>query len=62
MMTVKTKMMRPTTRLDGDRPGVGSRVGPDGDLELMTRAEVDVLIARALNEAVKQVRPIRTLH
>jgi hypothetical protein len=56
-MTATTKTMHPTQQSDSP---LTFRIGPDGELELMTEAEVDVLVARVLNEAVKQVRPIRT--
>ena len=56
---MKTKMTRPTW-LEIDQID-GFRVGKAGEVELMTRPEVDAVIACALNEAVKQVRPIRGL-
>jgi hypothetical protein len=53
---IKSKMMQ-----QSDQPA-GFRIKPDGELELMTDAEVHAAVARALNDALKQFRPIAMLH
>ena len=49
-MTVKTKIMRPA-RPESDQPA-GFRIGPDGNVEVLTTAEADALIRRAIYEAM----------
>jgi hypothetical protein len=62
-MTARKKIV-PQTRLSDEVPGF--RIGPNGEVEVLTKAEVDALIARTLREAIEAGLPIRrfeqTLH
>jgi hypothetical protein len=62
-MTAKKKMM-PQTWLEGEQPA-GFRIGPNGEVELMTQAEADAVLKRAFQEAMHSAgwpRLGRTLH
>ena len=64
-MTVKTKIMRPA-RPESDQPA-GFRISPDGSVEVLTTAEADALIRRAIYEGMIRAgfrirRPERLLH
>jgi hypothetical protein len=45
----------------GDRLA-GFRIGPDGDVELLTEAEVNAMINRVIREACKALLVKRRLH
>lgn len=45
----------------GDRLA-GFRIGPDGDVELLTEAEVNAMINRVIREACKGLLVKRRLH
>jgi hypothetical protein len=52
------------TWVEGNQPG-GFRIGPGGEVELLTDAEVDALVKRAIREAMYSAgwpRCERTLH
>jgi hypothetical protein len=62
-MTAKKKMM-PQTWLEGEE-SVGFRIGADGEIEMMTRAETEAVVERAIREAMYRAgwpRFARTLH
>jgi hypothetical protein len=62
-MTAKKKMMPPTWL--EDEQSVGFRIGADGEIELMTRAETEAVVERAIREGMYRAgwpRPNRTLH
>jgi hypothetical protein len=61
MMTRK-KIVRPMEL--SDQP-VGFRIGADGEIEMMTQAETEAVVRRAIREAMYRAgwpRPNRTLH
>jgi hypothetical protein len=54
------------TLFESDKPA-GFRIGPGGDVEVLTEAEADAVIDRVIREAMDQaIRPMgsrqRTLH
>jgi hypothetical protein len=60
-MTAKKKM--PHTRLSEEVPGF--RIGPNGEVEVMTEAEAAAVIRRTIREAMHRAawpRSNRTLH
>lgn len=62
-MTAKKKMM-PQTWLEGEQ-SVGFRIGPNGEVEVMTEAETEAVVKRAIREAMYSAgwpRCERTLH
>ncbi|MEH2563498.1 hypothetical protein [Bradyrhizobium sp. AZCC 2289] len=61
-MTVKKKIEL-QTRLSDEVPGF--RIGPNGEVEIMTQAEVEAVVERAIREAMYRAgwpRLGRTLH
>ncbi len=61
-MTARKKIV-PQTRLSDEVPGF--RIGPNGEVEVMTEAEVDAVVKRAIREAMYRAgwpRLGRTLH
>jgi hypothetical protein len=61
-MTVKTKKI--LSMQSEDEGPCGFRIGPNGEVEFLTRAETDAVIRRALYEAMVDAgfRRRRTLH
>ncbi len=62
-MTVK-KLMMPPEWLEGE-PRVGFRIGPNGEIEMMTEAETLAAVMRAIREAMYRAgwpRSARKLH
>jgi hypothetical protein len=62
-MTARTKTMR-RTPVESDQPG-GFRIGPNGEVEVMTQAETEAVVKRAIREAMYSAgwpRFGRTLH
>jgi hypothetical protein len=58
-MTRKKKIMVPTWL----EPSCGFRIGPDGEVELMTEAETQAVVERAFREAMRRgLAASRTLH
>jgi hypothetical protein len=60
-MTAKKRM--PQTLLSDEVPGL--RIGPNGEVEILTEAEVEALVLPAIREAMHRAgwpRPKRTLH
>jgi hypothetical protein len=49
-MTTRTKSMR-RTQSEAEQP-TGFRIGSDGEVEMLTRAETDAIIRRAIYEAM----------
>jgi hypothetical protein len=63
-MTAARKKIIATARLEGEQPA-GVRIGPNGELEVMTEAEADAVVKRAIREAMYRAgwpRFTRTLH
>jgi hypothetical protein len=62
-MTVRKKIMVPE-RLEGEQPP-GFRIGLNGEVEVMTEAEAEAVVKRAIREAMYKAgwpRFERTLH
>jgi hypothetical protein len=49
-MTARTKTIR-RTPVESDRPG-GLRIGPNGEVEAMTKAEAEAVVKRVVREAM----------
>ena len=49
-MTVRKKIMAPA-RLEGEQPA-GFRIGANGEVEVMTEAEAEAVVKRAIREAM----------
>jgi hypothetical protein len=58
-MTRKKKIMFPTWL----EPSCGFRIGPDGEIEVMSPAETEAVVERAIRDAMRRgLAASRTLH